>query len=132
MAGKLGNLPPLRASSEPGDHGFMRNLPDDRDLVRFVPRVSLTLIAGFVVFLVSAGLYALPALREPVPPGAIADYRKERVMARLEGKVLWFLAGSMITVTLLSTIPRGTRKSGPGVTHSVSSSGDQGGQADAS
>ena len=130
MAGRVDNLPPLRASSEPSDHGFMRSLPNDRDLARFVPRVSLTLIAGFVLFLVSAGLYALPALRAPVPPGAIADYRKERVMERLEGKVLWFLTGSMITVTLIGTIPRGMRRPGPGAGHPASPSGDRSGQAD--
>jgi hypothetical protein len=85
-----------------------RGLPDDRDLARFVPRITILLVAGFALFLLSAGLYVLPVLREPPPPGAIPDYRKERVIARLEGKVLWFLAGSMITVTLIGT--RGGRK----------------------
>jgi hypothetical protein len=79
-----------------------RGKPEDRDLARFAPRVTLTLLAGFVVFLLTATLYVLPVLREPAPPGAIPDYHKERVMARLEGKVHYFLIGSFVGVTLLS------------------------------
>ncbi len=87
-------------------------LPQDRDLSRYVPRITLSLAGGFLLFLLSAGLYVLPVLLETPPPGAITDYHKERVRARLEGKVLWFLGGSMIVVTLLTALPRGrpTRK----------------------
>lgn len=77
-----------------------------------MPRISLLVAAGFALFLLSAGLYVLPVLREAPPPGAIADYQKERVRARLEGKVLYFLAGSMVTVTLLYTLPRRRRERG--------------------
>jgi hypothetical protein len=79
-----------------------RGKPEDRDLARFAPRVTLTLLAGFAVFLLAAGLYVLPVLLEPVPPGAIPDYRKERVIARLDGKVPYFLLGSFVGMTLLS------------------------------
>ena len=44
----------------------------------------------------------VPVLLEPPPPGAIADYQKERVVARLDGKVRYFLVGSFLGVTLLS------------------------------
>ena len=64
--------------------------------------MTLTLLAGFAVFLLSAGLYVLPVLLEPAPPGAIEDYHKERVVARLEGKTRYFLFGSFLGVTLLS------------------------------
>ena len=86
--------------------------PDDRDLARFFPRIALLLIGGFALFLVSAGLYLLPVLGETPPPGAIPDWRKERVVARMEGKVMWFLSGSMLVVAALGTLPRvrGRRK----------------------
>ena len=84
--------------------------PSDRELARFFPRIAISLLSGFIVFLVVTGLYVLPVLRQDPPPGAIADWHKEQVMARLEGKVLWFLAGSMISVTLLFTLrPRNRR-----------------------
>ena len=76
--------------------------PDDHDLARFAPRVSLTLAAGFLLFLLSAGAYVTPVLLEPLPPDAIPDYRKERVAARLDGKVTYFLFGSLLAATLLS------------------------------
>ncbi len=76
--------------------------PDDSDLGRFAPRVTLTLLAAFGVFLLTAGLYVLPVLLEPAPPGAIADWHRERVAARLHGKVRYFLFGSFLGVTLLS------------------------------
>jgi len=74
--------------------------------------VTLSIAGGCLVFLLSAGLYALPVLLEPAPPGAIPDYHKERVQARLKGKVMWFLAGSFVGVTLLIARPRrgGARK----------------------
>ena len=68
-----------------------------------MPRITLLLVAGLALFTLSAGLYVLPVLREPVPVGAIPDYVKERVAARLEGKLPWFLAGSMLTVGILYT-----------------------------
>ncbi len=70
-----------------------------------MPRIALLLVAGFALFLAATGIYILPTLRETPPPGAIPDYRKERIIARLEGKVLWFLVGSMLTVTILGTLP---------------------------
>ncbi len=82
--------------------GPLRPRPDDRDLSRFTPRITATLIAGFVLFLLSTGLYVLPVLMEPAPPGAIADWHRERVKARLDGKVRYFLVGSFLGVTLLS------------------------------
>ena len=90
-----------------------KTLPQDRDLARFVPRIALSLAGGFLLFLLSAGLYVMPVLLEEPPPGAIPDYHKERVRARLEGKVLWFLAGSMIVVTLGIALPRGSRARKP-------------------
>ena len=74
-----------------------------------MPRIALLLVAGFCLFLAATGLYILPTLRETSPPGAIPDYRKERIIARLEGKVLWFLVGSMLTVTILGTLPSRAR-----------------------
>ncbi len=68
---------------------------------RFVPRVALLLVAAFLIFTASAGLYVLPVLREPAPPGAIEDYYAERVRARLSGKVPWFLVGSFAAAALL-------------------------------
>ena len=97
--------------------GFVaRGKPGDEDLARFAPRVTLTLLAGFAIFLISAGLYVLPALLEPVPPGAIPDYRKERVIARLDGKVPYFLLGSFVGATLLSIrgwLPGTSRRNRP-------------------
>jgi hypothetical protein len=75
---------------------------DARSGSRFAPRITLTLLAGFALFLLSAGIYVLPVLLEPAPPGAIPDWHKERVIARLDGKVLYFLFGSFLGVTLLS------------------------------
>jgi hypothetical protein len=75
---------------------------------RFVPRATLTLVGGFALFLASSLGYALPALLETPPAGAIADYRVERVRARLEGKALYFLAGSLLVAALASaTLARG-------------------------
>ena len=68
---------------------------------RFIPRITLTLLLGFGIFIASALLYVLPILVEPQPAGAIRDYTKERVTARLEGKARWFLGGSLIAATLL-------------------------------
>jgi hypothetical protein len=75
--------------------------PSDRVLASFAPRVTIMLIAGFVIFLVAAGLYVLPVYLEPLPLGAIADYREQRIIARLDGKVLWILIPSFVVSALL-------------------------------
>ncbi len=65
--------------------------------MRFAPRLTLSLLGGFLLFMLIAFFYAvLPVWREPVPPGAIPDYARERVMARLDGKVSWMLGGSLL------------------------------------
>lgn len=93
----------------------MHRRPDDRDLARFAPRVTLTLLAGFLLFLLSTAAYVVPVLLEPAPPGAIADYHRERVAARLDGKVAYFFFGSFLAATLLSirgALPGSSRRSG--------------------
>ncbi len=84
-----------------------RGRPDDRELSRFFPRITLSLVAGFLLFLLSSGLYVLPVLLEPAPPGAILDYHQERVRAHMQGKVIWFLVGSFLCAALVSARPRG-------------------------
>jgi hypothetical protein len=84
-----------------------RDRPHDRELSRFFPRITLSLVAGFLLFLLSSGLYVLPVLLEPAPPGAILDYHQERVRARMQGKVIWFLVGSFLCTALVSARPRG-------------------------
>ncbi len=68
--------------------------------------MTLSLAAGFLLFLLSSGLYVLPVLLEPAPPGAILDYHKERVRARMQGKVIWFLVGSFLCASLVTARPR--------------------------
>ena len=75
--------------------------PSDSALASFAPRVTIMLISGFLIFMVAAGIYVLPVYFEPAPPGAIADYYEQRVIARLEGKVLWILIPSFIASALL-------------------------------
>lgn len=75
--------------------------PEQEDLERFVPRIALMIAGGLIVFLVTTLLYLLPVVLEPVPVGAIPDYRTERVRARLQGKIPYFLAGSFVSVALL-------------------------------
>ncbi len=84
-----------------------RGRPNDRELSRFFPRITLSLVAGFLLFLLSSGLYVLPVLLEPAPPGAILDYPQERVRARMQGKVIWFLVGSFLCSALVSARARG-------------------------
>ncbi len=84
-----------------------RGRPVDRELSRFFPRITLSLVAGFLLFLLSAGLYVLPVLLEPAPPGANLDYHQERVRARMQGKLIWFLVGSFLCTALVSARPRG-------------------------
>jgi hypothetical protein len=73
-----------------------RPLQNQADYERFAPRVTISLLMGFVLFLVLALLYSLPALLETPPPDAIADYTQERVRARLDGKVFWIFTVSML------------------------------------
>jgi len=61
-----------------------------------VPRITLTLLGGFGIFLLVALVYSAPVLVEPLPSGAVPGYRTERVKARLEGKVPWLLGGAML------------------------------------
>ncbi|MEE2703010.1 MAG: hypothetical protein VX614_03205 [Myxococcota bacterium] len=89
--------------------------PDDRDLATFAPRVTGLILFGLLLSLCSAGLYVLPILMEPAPAGAIPDYFEQRVQARLEGKLPWFLAGSFLAVAWLSIrgwLPGSRRRSG--------------------
>ncbi len=91
MASK-GSLPPRSGRGGPGD----------RDLASFAPRLTVTILAGFAFFGVASALWVLPALMETPPPGAIADYTKERVMARLDGAVAPLFAGSMLAAAFAS------------------------------
>ena len=75
--------------------------PSQRHSAGFFPRVTLLILLGFALFLASAGLYALPVLLEAPPVGAIDDYREQRVIARLEGKTIYFLTGSFLVAALL-------------------------------
>lgn len=74
----------------------------DRDIAAFAPRITIMVLFSLVLFTLLAGLYVLPVLLETPPPGAISDYTQQRVMARLEGKTLWILAASFLTVAGLA------------------------------
>jgi hypothetical protein len=74
----------------------------DRDPTVFVPRIALTIVTGLLIFVAAALLYSLPVMLEEPPPGAIADWTRERVRAHLEGKVTWLLAGSFVVAALLA------------------------------
>ncbi len=78
-----------------------RGRPDDREITVFIPRITIVLAFGFALFLLVALLYVLPVLLEAPPPGATPGYTKERVMAHLEGKVLWMMIGSFFAVAML-------------------------------
>lgn len=80
----------------------MKERPRDQDLARFAPRLTVTLVAGFLLFALASLLWALPVLLETPPPGAIPDYVRERVMARLDGVVVWLFAGSMLIAAFAS------------------------------
>ena len=74
--------------------------------------MTVTLLAGFALFVVLSMLWALPALTETPPAGAIPDYTRERVMARLEGVVGWIFTVSMLLAAFASIrgILPGTRR----------------------
>ena len=74
----------------------------DRDSVRFAPRVAVAMLAAGALFVLLSLLYALPTLLETTPAGAIPDYRRERVVARMDGKVPWLLASSCAIATGLA------------------------------
>ncbi len=80
----------------------MRGQPRDGDLARFAPRLTVMVLAGFALFVVLCMLWALPALMETPPAGAIPDYTRERVMARLDGAVLWIFVASMLVSAFAS------------------------------
>ena len=86
--------------------------PHDRDLAAFAPRITIMVLASMLLFTLLAGLYVLPVLLEPPPLGAIPDYTQQRVMARLEGKTLWLLCASFLTIAGLAIrgILPGTRR----------------------
>jgi hypothetical protein len=78
-----------------------RGRADDRDATAFAPRVTVTLLFGFAIFLVVALLYTLPVLLEEPPPGAIQDWVRERVRARLAGKTLYLIVASILAAAAL-------------------------------
>ena len=80
----------------------MRGQPRDGDLARFAPRLTVMVLAGFALFVVLCMLWALPTLMETPPAGAIPDYTRERVMARLDGAVLWIFVASMLVSAFAS------------------------------
>lgn len=85
----------------------------DPSIARFAPRVTVLIVAGLIFFLISSLVYVLPVLLESAPPGAIADYTKERVAERMEGKAMWFLTGSLLFALFLGMrgwLPGGTRR----------------------
>ena len=51
--------------------------------------------------MVVALLWVLPVLLEEPPPGAIQDWRAERVRAVLAGKALYLLVASILTAAVL-------------------------------
>ncbi|HKC50831.1 MAG TPA: hypothetical protein VKF60_08565 [Myxococcota bacterium] len=70
-----------------------------------MPRATLILAGGFVLFLAVSLLYSLPVMLEPVPDGATPDYLAERVRAHLAGKTFIFLALSILAVAAFSARP---------------------------
>lgn len=69
----------------------------------FVPRATLFILSGFVVFVLLAMLYSLPVMLEEPPPGASPDYVKERVRAHLDGKIPWIMVGAFGIVALVAS-----------------------------
>jgi hypothetical protein len=66
-----------------------------------MPRATLVIVGGFALFFVVAFLYSMPVFFEPLPEGATQSYLEERVKARLEGKVPWFLGVSLIAAAAI-------------------------------
>ncbi|MFQ5699937.1 MAG: hypothetical protein ACE5IL_16870 [Myxococcota bacterium] len=66
-----------------------------------MPRITLTLLLGTVIFLISAGVWIWPVLMQDPPPGAIADWTVERVRARLDGVVLWLILGAFVAAAVV-------------------------------
>lgn len=69
----------------------------------FVPRFTLFILAGLVLFVLLAMLYALPVMLEEPPPGASPDYVQERVRARLDGKSGWIMVGAFGIVAVAAS-----------------------------
>ncbi len=80
----------------------MSGRPHDGDLARFAPRLTVMVLTGFALFVVLSMLWALPVLMETPPAGAIPDYTRERVMARLDGAVFWIFVASMLVAAFAS------------------------------
>ncbi len=81
-------------------------------MVRFVPRLTLILVVGFVVSIAAMYVYVLPVLNQPAPPGAVPQWHDEQIKQRLRGKVHWFLLGSYgsvagVTLSLMNRRARG-------------------------
>jgi hypothetical protein len=76
----------------------VQNKPRPSRSPLFVPRFTLFIGGGFVLFVLLSMLYALPVMLEEPPPGASPDYVKERVRAYLEGKTGWIMIGSFVIV----------------------------------
>lgn len=92
---------------------MQRRQPSEADLASFVPRITLTLVGALALFAAASFLYAvLPVWLETPPAGAIPDYMRERVMARMEGKVLLLFAASLLASAAL--VIRLTASSRPG------------------
>ena len=60
------------------------------------------MVAAGLIFLLASLIYVAPVLLEEPPPGAIQDWTRERVRARLAGKVPWLLVPSVATAALLA------------------------------
>lgn len=66
-----------------------------------MPRVTVLLLAGFVVAVAAMYVYVIPVLNQPEPPGAVAEWRNEQIKERLRGKVHLFLLGSYASVAAI-------------------------------
>jgi len=84
-------------------------------MVRFVPRLTLILVLGFVVSIAAMYVYVLPVLGTTPPPGAVPQWHEEQVKQRLRGKVHYFLFGSYgsVAAVAISLMSRRARRSTP-------------------